>query len=229
MNERPVCHRAEDLVTYLYGEAGAADAEDFHNHLQDCDACRSEFTVFNQVHDSIALWRDEALGQSPHRSPVLQPIVAQVGPVQSAPRTSALAALKAFFEVSPLWLRAATAFAAVVFCVMAVVLVTREFRQPTVVTANNSEVKYTKKDLDEAYEKGKAQTQSATATAPVQPEQVPAPQRVLTAVENRRQPKQVKPRGLTLREREQLAADLRLTPSMDDDERPFGISEQPNQ
>ncbi len=60
MNERPVCHRAEDLVTYLYGEANEAEALDFRNHLRQCDSCHSEFTVFNQVHDSIEVWRNEA-------------------------------------------------------------------------------------------------------------------------------------------------------------------------
>ena len=57
MKERPVCHRAEDLVTYLYGEASDADALDFRNHLRQCDSCRREFTVFNQVHDSIEIGR----------------------------------------------------------------------------------------------------------------------------------------------------------------------------
>src|SRR5205823_1574401 len=64
INQRPLCHRAEDLVSYLYGEANVADAADFRRHLQKCDACRSEFAVFNQVHESIVLWRNEALGAS---------------------------------------------------------------------------------------------------------------------------------------------------------------------
>ena len=56
MNERPVCHRAEDLVTHLYGEANAEEARDFSAHMQQCDACRAEFTVFHQVHDSVVTW-----------------------------------------------------------------------------------------------------------------------------------------------------------------------------
>ena len=43
LNQRPVCHRAEDLVTYLYGEADEPEASDFRAHLQQCDACRNEF------------------------------------------------------------------------------------------------------------------------------------------------------------------------------------------
>ena len=62
MNERPVCHRAEDLVTYLYGEATAEETRDFSAHMHQCDACRAEFSVFNQVHDSIVAWRNEAIG-----------------------------------------------------------------------------------------------------------------------------------------------------------------------
>ena len=62
VKQRPACHRAEDLVTYLYGEASEADALDFSKHLEQCDACRSEFGVFNQVHESILTWRNEALG-----------------------------------------------------------------------------------------------------------------------------------------------------------------------
>ena len=53
VKQRPACHRAEDLVSYLYGEASEADALDFSKHLQQCDACGSEFAIFNQVHESI--------------------------------------------------------------------------------------------------------------------------------------------------------------------------------
>ena len=64
LNRRPVCHRAEDLVTYLYGEASESDARDFRAHLQQCDACRGEFAAFGQMHESIVVWRNEALGAS---------------------------------------------------------------------------------------------------------------------------------------------------------------------
>src|SRR4051794_20287510 len=102
--ERPVCHRAEDLVSYLYGEAGEIEALDFRNHLQQCDACRKEFTVFDQVHDSIQLWRSEALGASFDPLPV-----AAVGLAPRERKLSALAALREFFTVAPVWLRGATA------------------------------------------------------------------------------------------------------------------------
>src|SRR5258706_15800314 len=103
MNERPVCHRAEDLVTYLYGEASEAEALDFRNHLRQCESCRSEFTVFNQVHESITVWRNQALGASfnPAATPAMMAIDA--APIIShARKLSALAALREFFTVSPL-------------------------------------------------------------------------------------------------------------------------------
>ena len=93
-SERPVCHRAEDLVSYLYGEAGASDALDFRNHLQQCDACRSEFAVFNQVHDSIQLWRSEALGASFDPAAVAEPAIDTTRFVRHERKLSALAALR---------------------------------------------------------------------------------------------------------------------------------------
>src|SRR5260370_17807111 len=113
MNERPVCHRAEDLVTYLYGEASAGDAQDFAAHMKQCDACRAEFSIFNQVHESILLWRSEALGAA--FSPVPQTAASQTtmasGPavVHHARRLSGVAAFREVFSVSPLWLRVAAA------------------------------------------------------------------------------------------------------------------------
>src|SRR6266536_3525686 len=132
MNHRPVCHRAEDLVTYLYDEASEADALDFRNHLRQCDSCRGEFTLFNQVHDSIAVWRREALGASFNPAPV--PAAATINSTQFVRherKLSALAALREFFTVSPLWLRGATAFAALLLCVLALVVISRPWKQPT--------------------------------------------------------------------------------------------------
>src|SRR5882724_6687212 len=117
INERPVCHRAEDLVTYLYNEANEAEARDFANHAEACDACRAELAVFTQVHESILLWRNEALGSAFSTAGVLAaPATTEartnsIQPVQRERRLSALGALREFFSVSPLWLRGAIAFA----------------------------------------------------------------------------------------------------------------------
>ncbi|HXI61628.1 MAG TPA: zf-HC2 domain-containing protein, partial [Pyrinomonadaceae bacterium] len=150
MSERPVCHRAEDLVTYLYGEASEADALDFRNHLRQCDSCRSEFTVFNQVHQSIETWRNEALGASFNPAPTPAAVAIEPTPViHHERRVSALAALREFFTVAPLWLRGATAFAALLFCVLGVMMIARLSDKP-VATANNrqDEKMYTQQQVE---------------------------------------------------------------------------------
>ena len=111
MNERPICHRSEDLVTYLYNEASAAEAQDFASHVETCEACRAEFSVFSQVHESILLWRNEALGSAFSPAPQAAPVLAGKTTdsrqfVRHERKLPALAALREFFSVSPLWLRA---------------------------------------------------------------------------------------------------------------------------
>src|SRR6266550_4883165 len=139
IDERPICHRAEDLVTYLYGEASEVDAKDFDGHLKECAACRSEFAVFQQVHDSILVWRNEALGSA--FNPTVLP-VATVGEstqfVRPERRLSALGALREFFSVSPLWLRGATAFAALLLCALGVLTISRMLQRQPQVTKNET-------------------------------------------------------------------------------------------
>src|ERR1700687_3667040 len=142
MNERPVCHRSEDLVTYLYNEASAAEAQDFAGHVETCEACRADFAVFNQVHESILLWRNEALGAALSPAPQPAPFLAEATTdslqfVRHERKLPALAALREFFSVSPLWLRGATAFAALLLCVLAVLAISGAWNKRMMV-ANNS-------------------------------------------------------------------------------------------
>src|SRR4051794_35363486 len=105
MNERqnsPSCERESDLIAFLYGEAAEREARDFQLHLQQCSTCREEAASLGVVRESITAWRDEALAGF-----VSTPVTTQ--PQQK----SALAALRQFFDLSPLWLKGATAFAAV--------------------------------------------------------------------------------------------------------------------
>src|SRR5215510_3495277 len=110
MNERnnsPDCERAPDLMAFLYNEASEAEAHDFQLHLQECGSCRAEAASFSVVRESITAWRDEALSGF-----VSSPVLKKPG------TKSALAALRQFFDLSPLWLKGATALAAVTFCVL---------------------------------------------------------------------------------------------------------------
>lgn len=229
LNGRPVCHRAEDLVTYLYGEANESEAGDFRAHLQQCDACRSEFAAFDQMHESILVWRNEALGASfTPAAMVAEPSVASTGFVRHERKLSALAALREFFNVSPLWLRGATAFAGLLLCALLVFAISRGWPSPTTVANGPVEPRFTQADLDRAVAEAKnkvAREQPATLQKSTDEVLAPSP-RIAVATTRRFDKQRVK--GLTQQEREQLAADLRLIPGVDDEELPFGISDQPN-
>jgi len=237
-NERPICHRAEDLVTNLYNEASETDAQDFADHAEQCDACRSELAVFRQVHESILLWRNEALGTF---SPVseaadLARATSSVKLVQHERKLSALQALREFFSVSPLWLRGATAFAALLLCALALVVISRSSRRPAQV-ANNDEKVYTKTQFEAAVDKAvNAKLKESQATAPpasnVAIEVKPSKQQSISRRElarNNSPSRAQRVRALTRAEREQLAADLLLIPGRDEADLPFVFSEEPNQ
>ena len=231
INERPVCHRAEDLVTYLYGEATAEEAGDFSMHLQQCDACRAEFSVFHQVHDSIVTWRNEALGsavQAPQVS--ANAVVSADRLVQHERKLSGLAALREFFSVSPLWLRGATAFAALLLCALVVFAISRAWQQP-VMTATGDEKKYTEEQFRQAVQKQVeqiAKSNEEKRDPVVTPNNEPQP-RPLVAT-RRTRPRTQPTNKMTREEREQLAAYLGLIPGREE-ELPFVLpeGEEPNQ
>jgi hypothetical protein len=236
INERPICHRAEDLVTYLYDEASEADALDFAGHLRQCDACRSEFGVFQQVHDSILVWRTEALGSAFSPSAVsAESAVDSTQFVRHERKLTALAALREFFSVSPLWLRAATAFAALLLCLLGVLTISRSWNRPVQLASKETEPKYSQQDFDRAVQKRtneKIAEFRSQLTSPKVNEVSPTGERTGHGNQNQlaanRIQKTPRPRGLSRQEREQLAADLRLIPR-DDEELPFVLSDEPNQ
>jgi hypothetical protein len=239
MNERPVCHRAEDLVTYLYGEANEAEAQDFASHMQRCDACRAEFTVFNQVHNSIVAWRNEALGSvlvsEQITSPVSQTVSDSTPFVQHERKLSALAALRQFFTVSPLWLRGATAFAGLLLCALMVLAISRFWQTPVEVVKNGNETQFSQANFDrevqrrvdeeltkQRKESGEnVQTAELASTPSTNTERN---QLASTPVRRKNQPRN----GLNKQEREQLAADLGLIPGRED-ETPFVFPDEPRQ
>src|SRR5262245_28248978 len=162
MNERqnsPSCERAPDLIAFLYGEAGEHEARDFQLHLQQCSSCREEAASFGVVRESITAWRDEALAGF-----VSTPVTAQ-------PKTkSALAALRQFFDLSPLWLKGATAFAAVAFCVLAGLAL---FRNNNPQVSANPGAVYTEQDVNRKVKEALAQ--QARVQPPVE---TPSPESV---------------------------------------------------
>lgn len=205
MNERQNCERGSDLIAFLYGEADEREARDFQLHLQQCSSCRDELASLGVVRESITAWRDEVLAGF-----VSTPVAAQ------PQRKSALAALRQFFDLSPLWLKGATAFAAVTFFVLAGVVLFRSDKDQVVSTNANPGAVYTEQDVDRMLQEALARQQNAQRP-PVQP-----PRRINVVV---KKPRNSRPsstqsargqRPLSRAEREQLAAELRLLATADD-------------
>src|SRR4051812_38903272 len=107
IKNRTQCERANDLVSFLYGEANEKEAREFKRHLHECAACESEVASFGQVRESIGAWKNEALGLF---------ISAEV--IRPVQKKSAVAALREFFNLSPVWMKGAVAFATLVFCAL---------------------------------------------------------------------------------------------------------------
>jgi anti-sigma factor RsiW len=207
MNERqnsPGCERASDLIAFLYGEADERETREFQLHLQQCSSCREEVASFGVVRESITAWRDEALAGF-----VSTPVTAQ-------PKTkSALAALRQFFDLSPLWLKGATAAAAVAFCVLLGFVVFRSNNNPV---PSSTGAVYTEQDVNRIVKEALAKQESVkpVAETPSQPDVLvksskPKPKRSRASSST-----QVARRPLSRAEREQLAAELRLLSNGDD-------------
>jgi anti-sigma factor RsiW len=243
MNDRPVCHRAEDLVTSLYGEASAAEARDFAEHTRQCDACRAELALFRGVHESILDWRNDALGMTTSLAPELVPSENPPAalPIPERRRLSAIAAVRQFFGVSPLWLRGATTFAALLLVALLVFVATRSSRPAPPLASNaGHEQLYTAQQLQDAVNKAvyeatsKQGTGTSTGTAALGDKSGSdrshgTRQNGGSAIAKNNQRERARVPGLTRAEREQLAADLRLIPGQDDEEFPFILSAAPDQ
>jgi anti-sigma factor RsiW len=119
------CGRAEELVAYLYGEAAPVEAKAFRSHLDGCAVCREELAAFGAVREVVGEWRAEALSTVP-----LLNINEELSPAASlhpAPerKRSAVAALREFFSLSPLWLQACSVAALLVVCGLAALTLAR--------------------------------------------------------------------------------------------------------
>jgi hypothetical protein len=215
-NDSSTCERAGDLVSVLYGEATEREQREFELHLKQCGNCRAEFAAFAQVRESIGEWRDEALSGF-----VSSPVVA------APPRKSALAALRQFFDLSPLWMKGAVGFAAVAFCVLVVLVLGRFSSSPREVqiASGNSVAVYTQNDVDRAVADALAKRE-ALVRKERERRDLETPKPVVTVsaagskgstlAKSTRAPHERRP--FSRAEREQLAADLRLLSSADDSE-----------
>jgi anti-sigma factor RsiW len=117
------CERGEELVAYLYGEATKEEAALFRGHLDACAVCREELDAFGGVRAELDAWRAEAFGTVPSLN--IEEALAPA-PRTAAPRKrSARAALREFFSLSPLWLRAGAFAATLAVCALLALTLTR--------------------------------------------------------------------------------------------------------
>ena len=204
VNNSPNCEHAYDLIAFLYNEVNEEEKRDFESHLKECRSCHEEVASFGLVRESITTWRDEVLSG-----------------FESAPlttrteRKSALAAFRQFFDLSPLWLKGATAFAVLVFCVLVVVAMFKLQTSGTQVgaTETNRGAVYTEQDVERLVKEALAKQKPVEEPAP---EIVKTPESPRVTIQSRQTPKSRRP--LSRAEREQLAAELRLLSTTDDTE-----------
>jgi len=191
------CERAPDLMAFLYHEMNERETREFRLHLQHCGQCREEAGSLGIVRESIIAWRDEALAGFVST------------PMTTRPRKSAVAALRHFFDLSPLWLKGATAFAMVAFFVLIGLAVVKLQSDNTPVISTNA--KYTDQDVEQIVKKALAQQEKPRETVAIV--ETPKPKKAKVSAPGQLAKSR---RPLSRAEREQLAADLRLLSTSDD-------------
>jgi hypothetical protein len=210
--DAPICERGNDLIAFLYDEIDERDARSFERHLLSCAQCASELKVFKKIRSSVVGWRQESLGGLA-TSVAASPAVG----LASAPRISAMAAIREFFKLSPLWMKGSIAFASVLFCLVSVLALAHLFENPKAVVLED-EKRYTEKEVQARIEdavNSKLADQEAhqrVLLSSVAANDNQAVKRKTSANRSRvRVAADPSGRGpLTKSEREQLAADLRL-------------------
>lgn len=116
--QNSTCEFAEELVSYLYDEMSHSEKLHFEKHLKNCFACQDEFAGFSLARTSILEWRNEEF--LPLENPAIEiPYPLQVKSVSR----SWFAAVRELFTLSPAWMTASTAFAALAICVVLFALV----------------------------------------------------------------------------------------------------------
>ena len=201
MKNSSTCERASDLIAFVYNEASESEARDFELHLKQCSNCRDEVASFGLVRESITAWKHEALSG-------FVPTPATPSPN----RKSALNALLQFFDLSPLWLKGATAFALLVFCLLVGIVIFRNRERQVEITNKNPNAIYTEQDVNRIVK------EALTKATPTLPVETPAEKPQTVKYQKPKTAQFAKSRRpLSRAEREQLAADLRLLSTSDDE------------
>lgn len=207
------CERRDELISVLYGEATENERAQFQQHMQTCATCQAEMRGFGDVRESIGAWRLEALAAMDQSSVTI--------PAHTSKARSARAALREFFDLSPLWLKGVTAFATLLFCLFAVIALGRFNKQPPPIHITaQSDAKYTEQEKNEIVRKALDDQKQALLAGLTQKsyETIPVQSKGVSRKKVSRSTQVAKDRRpLTRSEREQLAADLRLLGGSEDD------------
>jgi hypothetical protein len=111
------CGYAEELVSYLYGEAGAAESAVFEVHLEKCVACADELEAFSGARFSIGDWKAKEFDSL--ATPVIE--IPYEKPARTIETESAsggwLNGLRGLFSLTPGWSLATASLAILAICV----------------------------------------------------------------------------------------------------------------
>lgn len=223
-----ICQRENDLISFLYGEAEEHEAQDFGRHLAQCVECTRDLKQFREIRDEVIAWRQESLGVLPVRASE-----SSKSRFCYSEKPSALVAVRQFFDLSPLWLKGAVAFAGILFCVATVFMVANLRETPEAAVVPKEKL-YSEKELQAKIEEG---IQSRLQQLNSQKENVPEVQRLPIMVQHqplKRKAGEATATGKTRRapltrsEREQLAVDLRLITTGEEDSELNLLGEQIN-
>ena len=222
------CGREQELISFLYGELNDVEAQAFQSHRRECAECDAELAAFSEVRESVVAWRNESLGGLVSPAPTAS-LAGAPARNDRAAAPSAWSALREFFNLSPVWLKGAVAFASVLFCLFAGLAVARLRQQPTVVVTNPATPAQSQQQIEalvqqrvqaelERIRNETQQREKLTLTADRS-----APKNLVKRVGSRSEvaanaTNQKARRPLSKTEREQLAADLRLTSGKNDSE-----------
>jgi anti-sigma factor RsiW len=209
--EASACEYSNDLISFVYSELSDKESQEFKLHLNTCQQCSAELDTFGEMREAIGAWKYQSLaGVS---------VLDESPDVQRATKKSAVGAIRAFFDLSPLWMKGAVGVASVLFCVL-VVLATLNFNQRVSIAPVGPTAKtYTQKEVDEILAKARAES-SSSKKSEVVANNSDGTKSVQPIVQKRRTDPQKLARSkrpLSRSEREQLAVDLRLTGSGNDD------------
>src|SRR5688500_3820807 len=98
------CERSDDLISFLYQELDERQGGSFEQHLADCRSCSRELSSFSAIRNGVVAWRERSLGIINQRPGLA---------FSFAEKPSAIAAIRQFFALAPLWLKGSVAFASV--------------------------------------------------------------------------------------------------------------------